>query len=451
MEFAIKQTNGYYESITFNTDVIQTQGKSNIMLMAKIEENDFTKVQSIPNKNTVTKIDYPSTVTLVLRSTQPFTYTINGMVNKYSNKYKIEDFLYNISYGNIDYDYAYEHFVPAEIGGCSAIRNGNFFGRNFDWKYNNQVQFVVNTPTSFDRYAVIGISGNVPGIVKTNVDNDEIVIGGVDMFKMLPFYLLDGINEKGLFCTHNVVPLDNSTTPTLEVIAKIEERDRVCASMLPRFILDRFSTAKQALDYLIDYITVYFSEEMINVDYQSHFLIGDQSGTYVVEFIDNEIVVLSANYMTNFQISDVEFNEDSTVKYPPTAYGVNPLGFGLERWDIIAANYRTARTLDGMRELLGDIRYSNTYDETNFLKSELCAYPDDDGDVITLDTPIENCMTAIEELVDHYNNRTRSDTSEWIPWITCHSSIYDINHRRLYVINQEGEISGKEFVFDLVV
>lgn len=432
MEYSIKD-NGQYESIEFNSDVVQTKG--NVILQAKIDNDNYANYKSI-NGSKVTKIDLPETVDLKLVSSSPFTYSIPGVEPHYYKKTKIEDYLYEITYGNIDYEYAYNYFNPVNSFGCSSIRNGKFFGRNFDWLYNNQVQFIVHTPTSFERLAVLGVSGIIPGVEQSNVDDDEIIIDGVNMFKLVPFYLLDGINERGVFCTHNVVPLDDETSPTREIIAKREEKDRVCIPMLPRFILDRFTSAEQAINYLINYTTLYFTDTMIDSGYQSHFLLGDSNSTYIIEFRDSKIEIINAKYITNFNINNVIFNSDNTVLYPPTEFGINKYGTGLERWNIISKNYSQANTLQGMRNLLELIKYSNTYSSTDFWYSELVKMLDTERQPITVDTPPDKCGRAKAAMLSHWRLKDRNNPKVWI---TCHSSIYDISRKILYVRNQENE------------
>lgn len=438
MEYALRHDN-QYESIVFQASpslAIQTKGRGTITLQAKVEDNDFTNHLTISAKDHVTILDFPEDADLRLVSKHPFSYTIPDKPPHYYNKTKLEDFLYEITYGNIDYAYAYEHFKPGYAAGCSAIRNGNLFGRNFDWLYNNQVQFVVHTPTSLDHYAVLGVSGIIPGVVKSNVDNESIIISGVDMFKLVPFYLLDGINEKGVFCTHNVVPLDDDEAPTQEIGALKQERDRVCIPMLPRFVLDKFATASAAINYLRDYTTLYFSDEMLEAGYQSHFMIGDCNNTYIVEFENGEIRTSTTHkYITNFQVTDVLFDKDKHIIYPPTQSGINKYGSGLERWDIITDAYKLCCTHEGMRATLNAVKFSNCYQDP-FWTSEIVGKDDDDGNVITVDTDPANCTTSIAEVKENYASRSRTDPKVWI---TCHSSIYDIRQRTLSITNQEGE------------
>ena len=439
MEYALKN-NKNYESKVFNSPFVQTKGKCNIILQTRLSNNEFADSVTISKKNTVTQTGLFLDQKLV--SKQPFSYDYLGMVVKYFDKKKIEDYLYEISYGNIDYNYAYSHFAP--IGGCSAIRNCNFFGRNFDWLYNKQVQFVVHTPSSLDHYAVLGVSGIIPEVTQDNVDQESIIIDGTDMFKLVPFYLLDGINEKGIFCTHNITSLEDSFEQVIH--AKKEEKDVVSIPMLVRFVLDKFSTAQEAVNYLINYTTIFFTEEMTSAGYQSHFMIGDSTKTYILEFIGDKISVICKQYITNFNITDVKFNNDGTVIYPtPTLSGINQFGFGLERWDIITKNYKTANTKEGMSQLLDLVKYSNGYDEDSFWYSELsCNYNDDDGELITIDTPKEKCTEAKQFVQEQYQTRDRTEENTWI---TCHSSVYDIKNKILYIKNQE---NVNEYKFNVI-
>lgn len=62
-----------------------------------------------------------------LTSTKPFSYTYPFQDIKYYDKHKVEDFLYEISYGKTDYDYAYQHIADVTSGG------GCFFHQK--WKF----------------------------------------------------------------------------------------------------------------------------------------------------------------------------------------------------------------------------------------------------------------------------------------------------------------------------
>lgn len=441
MDCAIKNQDGKYESIEFNpsSKVIQTECKGIIEILAKLGDCEFIVYQKLSKGSRLVKLDLPddSELTLKLQSQYPFSYTISGITPKYIGKQKVEDYLYEIYYGFLDYPYALDYFQTdydgVVSGGCSALRNGNYFGRNFDWKYDKEVQLIVQTPSTVDgRHAVIGISGIIPGVTSSSIDQDEIEVGTREMFRLVPFFLLDGINDKGLFCTHNLVPLDDPGSPTTEIPAKIEERARINVMMLTRFILDKFSTVQEAIGYLQNYTTIYFTPS----SYQTHFLIGDSRGTYVIEFIRGELKIFPGKYITNFPLSGVDFGSNGKIQYPPTFYGMNELGFGLERWDIITENYKNSGTKDEMLELLDKIKYSRCYSSESFWYSELVGLEDDNESVITVDTPPELCTNAKADAIEKYEERSRITGDVWI---TTHSSLYDLQHKELYIKNQENE------------
>lgn len=76
------------------------------------------------------------------------------------------------------------------------------------------------------------------------------------MYKLVPFQLVDGINDAGLVINMNVVPrqdLDNEHYPDVEldrntnkyiypIGGQQDEKVRISIMMLPRFVLDTFSS-----------------------------------------------------------------------------------------------------------------------------------------------------------------------------------------------------------------
>lgn len=473
MEFAIKnRETKQYESFEFSDkEVVQTISKSTVNLMAKLEDNEYSKYSSIKTGNVVTKIELPSDVKLKLTSSQPFSYTVLGEHFDYFNKRKINDFLYEIDYGNIDYDYAKDYFtqqLPFEGGFCSSIRNGKYFGRNFDWTYSNKVTFVAHTPKSEKRNGVLGVCGNIPGMDKGEVDNDTVEVEGYNMFKILPFYLLDGVNDKGLFVNNNVVPLDNQNPEemTKEIPAEVEEREKINGIMLPRYILDNFTTAYSAIDYIRKYVTIYFPESLLKLKDQLHFMVGDLNSTYVVEFFNKKMVVTSAKRMTNFYLYGVKFNKDEKVYTPedveldeankPTVKNnITEYGAGLERWNLIDDLYSKASTKKGMRNLLDEIRYTRAYKGTGYepekywyseivgahtdawfeLSPEQQEQEKDNPEyLITVDTKPSNSTKVVEIMQQKFEERTRESGDTWI---TSHASVYDISAKKLYLKVQE--------------
>ena len=446
MEYAIKYGE-VYESIPFFSNVIQTKGTSPITVQAKIGDEEYANYQTITKTgNVVTKLDIPIGTTLKLVSKTYFNYKIPWPDILFYRKQKIADQLYEMYYGNIDYNYAKDYFqsksADLTVGGCSAIRNGLFFGRNFDWKYDECINFIVHTPKSFDHYATIGMSGAIQDITIHNIQENSIIVDDIEMYKLVPFYLLDGINERHLFSAYNITPLDSIEGSTTKIVAHKEERDVICAPMLVRYILDKFARVDDAVDYIKDYVTVYFPEDMLDAGYQCHWMIGDLNKTIIMEVKNGEFIINKSNYITNFNIYDVVFDSSNHIQYPPTHYGINQYGAGLERWDIIVDRYNNCGTQDGMIDTLKQLWFSHGYGEP-FWYSELVKTDDDNGDPITVDADPDICTQAKTAAQTAFAQRDRENPNTWV---SQHSSIYKINNNKLVVMSQE---SDETYVFNM--
>lgn len=364
------------------------------------------------------------------------------------------DYLYSLKYDFLDYDYALEYFYAehpeVRPAACSAIRSGNYFGRNFDWYYDNLVSFFVRTPHSNNRLAVIGIAGNLSSLTRDAVENNRYS----DDYLILPFYLLDGINEAGVFCNMNVVPLDKGTTIITE--PEEEEYDRICARMLPRFVLDKFESAQAAVEYLRDHVAIYPSKSTHEMGYETHFMIGDGENTYVLEIIENKVVIIEHDKMTNFHISGVTFNQDNKVYTPadvedghfPSDNGITPNGSGLERYNLLVEGFSEAGTRAGMRTLMNSLFYTKSY-TTSPAPADPIWHTEFVGiNDLTVDSPAAD-FAGVEEAAGHlYENRERDiPATEPRTWQTVHSSVYDIANKRLHVLSQEN--TDVEYTFNL--
>jgi len=87
---------------------------------------------------------------------------------------------------------------------CTSGRFGNFHARNLDWYYDNEVDFIVRTKAHDGLYASISTCTAIPQLSDKVVASREYS----DKYKMLPFYVTDGINEHGVVVNGNVVPKD---------------------------------------------------------------------------------------------------------------------------------------------------------------------------------------------------------------------------------------------------
>lgn len=345
---------------------------------------------------------------------------------------KVEDYLYQSYYPTLDYDNAYQIFkeegdFPA-LGACSALRKDNLFGRNLDWYYSNQVDFIVKTPHTDSYRATIGIAGGIEELTKDFVESGE----SSELYKLVPFRLQDGINESGVVACMNVVPTDygkNVAIPTEE------EEVEICSRMLVRYILDNFDTALEAVNYVKKHCKVYFAKSLHDINYEVHIMVADENATFILEFVDGATEIIDvtsdAPYMTNFHRYGVTLNGDNTVETPATGdaietNGITEYGAGLERFNIIANDYDTK----SVREILEEIKYTNTYTLT-----EDVWYSEFVGGDLKVNSAVEDFIEIVELARQAYEDRSRDEA---ITWHTTHAVIYDLDSKNAIIRTQEG-------------
>jgi len=251
---------------------------------------------------------------------------------------KVDQYLYLVEYSDYDFEklakfadrLLYGKKKMPSAPACSAIRCDSLFGRNFDWYYDEMPEFVMYTKAKEGRYASLGVASPI-SILKDKQVNG---LWGKFILGKLPAFTVDGINEKGVACCINVVPqCDCGAT-----VGTNPGKPELYSALFVRYVLDNASSAREAIALLDDrniYTSVAFG---LREDY--HFLIADSTSTYVVEFVNNQPVVLEGrHYMTNFHLSA----------------GVTPHAMGLERYEIIGNGYENAASMEGMLNLLKSV------------------------------------------------------------------------------------------------
>lgn len=360
-----------------------------------------------------------------------------------------DPYLYFVEFSEFDYDYANKYmssnsFKP-NIGGCTSIRNGNWYGRNFDYTYGEQAEFAVRTKIE-GKHSTIGVTGKIEGLTRGLVESSM----ESDLYKLIPFMIVDGINDAGLVCNVNLVP--NDLGDTIGTTPNLEEKYRLNSLMIPRFVLDNFSKAKAAVNYLKDYVSIYVPSKLRDMGYEEHFMIADSESTYVVEFVNNTVHIIDVSekpYVTNFFVNGVTFNSDGKVYTPadvsedhlPTVEnGITQNGSGLERYNFIVDEYTNCGTYDGMRRLMNKLRFTKAYKESTnpYWYSEFV------GNGLTVDSPAADFYEIIASAQEAFFNRSRSSEKTWQ---TNHSCVYNIEHKILYLYGQENSDSIYEIKF----
>ena len=338
------------------------------------------------------------------------------------NIQKVEDYLYTITVE--EYDYAFGREESAKLfksGGCAAIRNGSLRGRNYDWTYDDQAYFVIYTPAKEGRHAVLGVAGSVDPLTAEAVDSGA----WNDGYKSLVFATLDGMNDAGVISNILVVPSGEAGLTT----GSNPEGEDLFAGTVNRYVLDYAGNVDEAIALLRER-NIYMPQNE-RMDQEFHWMISDRERTVVIEFVNNEMVVLEGEKIaTNFYLYDFDHTEKTLPRIPE----------GIERYNIIKSRYASTATAEGMMKMLQRINYSNTYSVANvpFWYSEYCkgdldgsgfGEPDlSDGDL----TKAGVFADTIEEGLTNWSFGRNHNT-----WITVYSAVYDMENLTLHIAAQE--------------
>lgn len=356
---------------------------------------------------------------------------LNDKKNKYAIQ-KLGDHFYYIEYEDLDYEsgesYCMNRFNPAQSA-CSSVRIGNYYGRNYDWYYDNNASFIVARKATGGKHANIGNAG---GIISDNIAND----GSYNkLFDYLPFVTLDGINDCGVVCNINILPeLDRKGYTTGTNPGKQD----VPMACLVRRILDEADSADDAI-YRIqnEYNIVAPTREGLSME--MHFMIADHLKTYVVEFVDNSPVIISSfvndkPIMTNFYLTG----------YDGTRATLTPYAMGIERYNILSGGYGDVYSVGDMLDLMQKVKYSLAYstDEDPVWYSEFSGRYQTFGD-LTKDSTPEEYAPILSYVRNLFINRTRDNADTWH---SVHSVAYDIENQMMRMIPQE---SGVQYEFKL--
>lgn len=306
-------------------------------------------------------------------------------------------------------------------GGCAAIRNGNFGGRNYDWGYDDQAYFVIKTPAKDDRHAVLGVCGSFPNLTMDFVDSGE----WSDDYTQLAFATLDGVNDAGLVCNILVVPSGQEGLTT----GSNPGKEDLCASMVNRYVLDYAGNVDEAIE-LLKNRNIYMPHSDY-MDQEFHWMISDPERTVMEEFINNEMVVLEDEKIaTNFYLVTYDKTEKTIQKVPE----------GIERYHLIQAGYDTTSTKEGMMKMLQSIHFSQAYDlntvpfwYSEYLEGDLDSsmFGEDDlsdGDLTKAGGLAEAIQAGLDKWAKGRNNHT---------WITVYSAVYDMKNLTLTLTAQE--------------
>lgn len=336
-----------------------------------------------------------------------------------SEPVKVADYLYELTLEN------YCDTMPNELAmkmgtefGCSAVRSGNFYGRNLDYFISEVPEFVVHTTAAEGRHATVGVC-RLEGLT------DEMVKQGLskEQLDILPWSMMDGVNDAGLVCNVNVVPIEDCgnrkpTNPGKPVMS---------STLAVRAMLDNCANVDEAIEFLQNHSVVPFDKGGFDL----HFMVADPDKTVIVEFVDDSMVVMTDSIMTNFLVCSLP--------------DITPHGEGVERYQILKENLAEAGSMQGMWNLLKRARYSQTYDiDLNpFWVSEFAGK----NIVNTMLADSIKANPIVRENCDKF--KAFMETGKYDPkdglWHTTHNSTYDIAKRALWVTVHEDYDNHYEF------
>lgn len=328
---------------------------------------------------------------------------------------EIADMLYEVTYDTYSEEPigTYQEFA-GEMA-CSCVRNGDYVGRNFDYYMNRSATFVVHTTAKKGRYATIGVAR------LTKVNNTMIDAGLTDrQIKILPWALLDGMNEKGVVVTSNIVTkVDEGTIPHTGTNPGAPELNIL---FVIRALIDNCASVQEAIDYLESHNITPFESSNMNL----HIMISDPKETYVVEIINNQIVARPHNIMTNFYLFLDEIPDHA---------------LGVERYNILKEHYAEGGvSMEGMWNLMKRVKYTNAYLAENKWYSEIAPlFGIPYSEIASYQSILDDYLISEEEewMVEKAyidQNGLREET-EW--WDSVHNSIYNIRDKKLWVTLHE--------------
>ena len=271
-------------------------------------------------------------------------------------------------------------------GGCSAVRDGGFLYRNFDYPFDDRAEFVVRMSAGPGRFASVGVAQ-----VGTNLTEQMVTSGKPSRcYKWLPGATVDGINENGVACNINVVDTPVTgwhTTGDLHPLAAV------------RWVLDNSTNAQSAAEYIA--ANIHFPQGWTQ---NFHWMVADAEQTWIVE---NGTATSGDEYhepdepvtMTNFQLS----------KFPWD-------GMGMERFGL----------------LLGGANITNAWYTRAYHRSTNPPWVSDLREVLAYTNAIFDAWAAHPK--EYFRNQLNGG-QPW--WQSVHTSVYDISNRTLRVAVQE--------------
>lgn len=313
-------------------------------------------------------------------------------------------------------------------GGCSAVFVNDMLAKNLDWTFSECLNFRVVDHSG--KYSFHGMAGGVTSLTQKTEYSE------VNGYRVLPFMVNDGENSEGLKVGLNVVPLDETkggkpfTKPTTGTKPELQP---TCLMMIPALLLKNYATAKEACKALQEDFNIYAPHTEL-LQEEMHLIIADEpkeegatADCFIVEFIDNKVIVLDAKehpWMVNYYYFGAEFNDKGEVNWATLTDHPQ----GVHRSNLIAAALqdKNMTMLKLLKLMQVTLRYTTTYKDFDW-RDEFCGYYEKYGD-LTIEQAINNperFRTLFTNAGTMFQHRSRDPLSDYFgTWQTVHSVVY---------------------------
>lgn len=247
---------------------------------------------------------------------------ISLYTDSYTSLTKVREYFYEASYNLLNYEYAFDYLSLTSdivINWCSAFKVGKYFARNLDAYYNQFAGFLIKTSNLENRYATIGTTAGVEFLTNDFVDSRQ----ANDIYKVLPFLILEGMNEKGVFAALQTT--SRQTNPVVTVLPEEEPTAQYDAMMLVRYILDNFDNAEEAVNHIKTNVQINIPNYLLAKGHECQWIVGDSHKVFILSLDQHRMPLIvtevtSNPIMTNFSYKNLHlgrYDGDELKVYTP--------------------------------------------------------------------------------------------------------------------------------------
>ena len=284
---------------------------------------------------------------------------------------------------------------------CTSARKGNFHMRNLDLFKDDTATFIVHVPATYRSYKYMGVAGGLQDYKAGHIK---------DTPDLLPFVIVDGINEHGLVVNINVVPAD-----VVGIVSPKVRGNNVSAIMFPAYVLRHYKTVDDVLQGLNKDFHIYDMAQPGLEHYSFHFMVSDKDQTAIIEHnAKGEWLACSNNIMVNFN------------EHLRKAYDVEPTGAGIERYKLVESMLPYVQDMESAMDVCEAVKYSQAYTHWGWISEnygELC-----------------NKYTNPADIYPAWNAERKvflSGKRNTGVWHTMHSVVYNLASKEMLLAIQE--------------